>query len=286
MKDLVIVSDPGIDDAVALVLVDKMLPEVPKLLLSTFGNASGETTAKNARDISKFLGNNWRFEPGPDLPINGTVEHPWPDYFHGADALWGIKTPIRKSTPTDHSFSYHDILSLGPLTAISNILSKYKVRRLTIMGGAFDVPGNETPFAETNIAFDSDAARLVFDSIHNITTRVIPLDSSRKVRWPIQKVDRIVADSSEKEWLKQLILEWDNRYDHAKEKEFNLHDPLAVFLSIYPELVEWRMQGVKVITEGEQRGRTVFDDTKPTCLVAPSLSDHNDLSDKIFSTLF
>lgn len=286
MDDLVIVSDPGIDDAVALVLIEKLLPGVPKLLISTFGNAAGTITANNSRDIARLLGNNWRYLQGPELPLSGSVEHPWPDYFHGKDGLWNVETPKGSSVPTDHTFSYKHVLSLGPLTVIPDILANHKVEQLTIMGGAFNVPGNETPFAETNIAFDTDAAKLVFSDPHDAVVRVVPLDATRQTYWNIDKINSIVADSTLSSWLKQLLLTWNQNYDHAKEKYFNLHDPLAAFLSVYYDKVAWEKRGISVITEGTERGKTIFNDDHPPCYVATGSDDLGRLSDDIFSILF
>lgn len=286
MNDLVIISDPGVDDAVALVLIDKMLPGIPKLLISTFGNAPGDITGKNSQDIVNFLGNDWHYKRGPELPLNGLVEHPWPDYFHGKDGLWGVQTPLGESVPTNHIFSYRHVLSLGPLTAIPDILDNHSVEQLTIMGGAFDVAGNETPFAETNIAFDPDAAQLALSKAIDATVRVVPLDATRRAYWSVDKISSIAENNAQSSWLKQLLLTWNQKYDHAKEKNFNLHDPLAAFLAIYPDKTTWRESGVSVITEGEQRGRTVFREGRPSCYIAPGVDKIGHLAEEVFDILF
>lgn len=285
MNDLVIVSDPGIDDAIALVLIEKLLPGVPKLLISSFGNAAGSIIAKNAQDIANLLGDNWRFERGADLPVSGTVEHAWPDYFHGEDGLWGVVTPKRTANPTQHVFSYKHVLSLGPLTSVAEIIAQYSVETLTIMGGAFAVDGNETPYAETNIAFDADAAKYVFDHVQQTVVRVVPLDVTRQAAWSIDTIDRMDEHDELRSWLKQLLVTWNNRYDHSKEKDFNLHDPLAAYLLANPESITWQKSGVDVIVTGDQRGRTVFSDTNKSCYVAADAIDGKALSIELLSLL-
>lgn len=98
MNNYTIISDPGIDDLVALVLLYKLMPQAKNNLVSTFGNAPEEITSKNAKEFISFVAGSWSFIHGSKVQLNGAVERPWPDYFHGPDGVWGIhpKVDIQK----------------------------------------------------------------------------------------------------------------------------------------------------------------------------------------------
>jgi inosine-uridine nucleoside N-ribohydrolase len=286
MNSFTVVSDPGIDDLVALVLLYRLNPFTRNILISTFGNANEETTSVNAKEFISFVARSWSFRNGSNLPLCGNLDHPWPDYFHGADGVWGVhpKVNIRKINIVNAE--NNKLISLGPLTDPLKIIRKEKIQEITLMGGAFEVEGNETKYAETNIAFDTDAAGLFFREIKNIQVRVVPLDVTRHVYWTREKIERIPLNNKTNNWLKKLLLTWYEKYDHKREKNFHLHDPLAVYLNAYPSQALWKISGVNVVISGKMRGRTIFEKHNPNCEIALKLKNANYISDFIFETLF
>lgn len=287
MKDsIAIVSDPGVDDMVALVLLDKQLPGGTKQLISTFGNVAGELTAKNARDFVRAMAGGWQFQKGADLPLNGTVEYPWADYYHGKDGLWNERPPAADAALRPLRTLARDVISLGPTTEIANMLDRTPPLRLTLMGGAFDGPGNETEFAEVNMAFDADAANAVFANCQNIEVAVVPLEVTRLVAWPLEWVQKIPEDTLVNSWLKRMLIAWFKNYDHEKEKDFTLFDPLAVYLRFYPDAAIWKRSGVRVVVAGERRGQTVYDDANPPCAIATGLNEPEKIAADIYELLF
>lgn len=287
MKPLTVISDPGVDDAVALVLLEKLAPEAQKLLVATFGNNTARITGRNAADFAAYMQKNWRYRPGAALPNNKKVECPWPDYFHGPDGLWGVRPPraTKKARRTRQQL-VGDLISLGPLTETYQLLKNQQPKRLIIMGGAFGLPGNETTYAETNIAMDPDAARLLFRSCQNTETRVVPMDVTQQVRWSLQDVRSIPETSPTNRWLKQLLLTWYKKYEYAKEKEFVLYDPLAVYLAFVPQAATWTRRGIAVVPTGPQRGRTIFSDANPPCKIALNLLDPQAVAQAIYQIIF
>lgn len=288
MKNFTIISDPGIDDLVALALLYKLLPKSKNCLIATFGNSSEEITSQNAKEFISFIANSWQFIDGSTLPLNGTIERPWPDYFHGPDGVWEVHPTVK--TDTIQSLTVYpkndNVISLAPMRDTLKLLQKSKAENFTIMGGAFNIEGNETKYAETNIAFDSDSAAEFFRDCKNTEVKVVPLDVTRKVFWDINKVKNIPETNRINKWLKQLLLAWFDKYNHEREKNFNLHDPLAVYLDFYPEEAIWNRSGIKVITKGEQRGRTVFKNNNSSCSVAVDLIDATKTANKIYSLIF
>lgn len=285
-SSIAIISDPGVDDMVALVLLDKLLPGGAKQLISTFGNVAGKLTAKNAQDFVRAVGGGWQYRVGADLPLSGQVEYPWPDYYHGKDGLWNERPPAGTGKPTPVSVLARDVISLAPLTEVCAMLDRTPPLQLTVMGGAFDGPGNETEFAEVNIAFDADAANTVFANCKNIDVAVIPLEVTRLVAWPLEWVQSIPENTPINSWLKRMLLAWFAGYDHEKEKDFTLFDPLAVYVRFYPEAAQWKQSGIRVETVGKRRGQTVCDGKNPVCRIAVGLEDPDKIARDLYELLF
>lgn len=283
-----IISDPGIDDLVALLLLYKLKPEAKNVLVSTFGNAAEKITSKNAKEFISFVSTKWQFMHGASSPLNNKLEHPWPDYFHGQDGVWGVhpKVDISKIHYLTEYPKNKNVISLAALTDLYKMKKTNKFKNVTIMGGAFAVEGNETWYAETNIAFDTDSAHLFFKHCSNVNANIVPLDVTRKVFWDLNKVNKIPEINKVNIWIKKLLLTWFDKYDHDKEKDFNLHDPLAVYLTWFPEEAIWITGGVEVITKGEKRGQTIFQSRNPHCKIAMNLKNPLKIADSIFEKIF
>jgi purine nucleosidase len=287
MNNYTIVSDPGVDDLVALVLLYKLNPSLQNSLISTFGNASQQITAQNAKEFISFVAQSWCYLDGAKIPINGKVERPWPDYFHGPDGVWGVHPKVNtKTISCAKSLPHQSVISLATLTEPLNLIREQRVEKITLMGGAFVVGGNETEFAETNIAFDPDAASSFFKESKKIKVKVVPLDVTQKVFWSKQKIQGIPENNEVNLWLKKLLLTWFDKYNHEREKDFVLHDPLAVYLDFYPRAAYWKTGEVKVIVKGSKRGQTLLDGANHSCEVALSLVNPTEIADLIFEKVF
>lgn len=288
MKKFTVVSDPGIDDLVALVLLYKLLPKAKNCLIATFGNANEEITSRNAREFITFVAKSWQFVDGSKLPLNRTIERPWPDYFHGPDGVWGVHplTKMKRIQSLAYYPKNNNVISLAPMRDTLKLLLEKKPNSFTIMGGAFNIEGNETKYAETNIAFDPDSAAEFFKNCDNADVKVVPLDVTRKVFWDLETVKNIPETNNINKWLKQLLLAWFDKYNHEREKSFNLHDPLAIYLDFFPESALWEKSGVEVLTAGEQRGRTVLKEENPVCNIALGVKNADEIAKNIYSLVF
>jgi inosine-uridine nucleoside N-ribohydrolase len=152
LKKFTVVSDPGVDDIIALLLLKKLSNKISHALISSYGNVSEDLTSKNAKEFIALIAKNWKFRHGSKNPLK-PLECPWADYYHGPDGVWNIHSEAKinnirsiKQFPQNNS-----IISLGPLTDVYKIFLECKISDITIMGGAFKETGNETKYAETNI---------------------------------------------------------------------------------------------------------------------------------------
>lgn len=286
MKNYTVISDPGIDDLVALVLLYKLNPTAKNVLISTFGNATEKITSKNAKEFIAFVTNSWSFLNGSNFPLNGKVERPWPDYFHGADGVWGVHPKVDIQAVQNANAISKNVISLATLTDPLWLVRNGEIEEITLMGGAFNIEGNETKYAETNMAFDPDAAKYFFEEVKDVKVKVVPLDVTRKIYWTKKQVDNIPESTEINIWLKKLLSTWFDKYNHDREKNFNLHDPLAIYLNFYSEHAEWTSSGVRMVTDGERRGQTIFDSKNPLCDIAIDLNDPGAIAHSIYEKVF
>jgi len=130
---ITIVSDPGLDDLLALTLLDKLTKNTPKQLVSTFGNMSAEVTAQNAQDFVSLAGRSWQYRSGPSLPQNGKVNEAWIDEKQGANGLWDVRPTMGKTPRVEaKSAGYRSIISLATLTEVATLFERGPVDKMMI----------------------------------------------------------------------------------------------------------------------------------------------------------
>ncbi|MCK8616601.1 nucleoside hydrolase [Gordonia sp. C13] len=272
--------DPGIDDALALAyLLARRTPLVG--VGSVAGNVDAARGAENARRLLRL------FDRG-DIPVSVGIDAPDGAHvddtaasFHGRNGLGGVSLPPglddvgSSSTPdTLRSLArtYGDrlhIIATGPLTNLAQVLADdpdfgNRVGSMTVMGGAFSVPGNVTPWAEANIASDPTAAALVVQSDWNRLT-FVPIDLtythlfSRKDQTAVRDLDR-----PELETLCHIVDFYYNAYqDRFLGRYIPLHDPLAAAVAVGDVVVETATRGqvTVCVDRGERRGQTTLSHT-------------------------
>ncbi|MBC7990867.1 MAG: nucleoside hydrolase [Luteimonas sp.] len=180
---LLIDTDPGVDDALALLMAfDDPNHDVVALTIAA-GNVGLQYTVANALKLCEVA--------GIDIPVHagceGPLLHPTPDasYVHGRDGFGDIGyAPAARAVDQEHAALALIRLShvhrgrlvlvmLGPLTNLAVALKldpalPQRIARIVVMGGAVTGQGNTTPSAEFNIGFDPEAAHLVFEAFERI----------------------------------------------------------------------------------------------------------------------
>ncbi|KAK4387871.1 putative uridine nucleosidase 2 [Sesamum angolense] len=275
-KKIIIDTDPGVDDAMAIFLALQS-PEVEVIGLTTiYGNVYTTLATRNALhlvilkklfDIPVAEGSHVTITKGTKLRIA--------DFVHGTDGLGNQNFPPPKGKAIEQSavdFLIEQtslypgkvtVVALGPLTNIALAIQAdpafiKNVGQILLLGGAFSVNGNVNPAAEANIFGDPDAADIVFTSGAdilaigiNITHQVILTDADR---------DKL-AESSGKfaQYLcKILDVYFSYHHDAYSTKGVYLHDPTTILAAVDPSLITYVEGVVRVQTVGITRALTLF----------------------------
>ncbi|MBM3933240.1 MAG: nucleoside hydrolase [SAR202 cluster bacterium] len=268
MQRIQIDTDPGTDDALALMMAFNS-PEVRVEGITTVGgNASLARTTRNALRLLEYIGvHNVPVARGAARPLNGRFSYGYD--VHGGTGLT-VRMPVPKSLPMAArapEFIAHlgyalrgemVIVALGPLTNVALALkgepSLVKwVKQIIVMGGAFNCPGNTTPHAEFNVFNDPEATDLVLNS--GVPVRMVGIDVCRQVY--ITGLENVwYFGESRSAHLANKIL---SGYfaTHPSRSRFHLYDPLAMAAAIQPDLFTFKNAIIRVETaDSEYRGRT------------------------------
>jgi len=274
MRRIILDTDPGIDDALALMLA-LASPEVRIEAVTTVsGNVHVDFTTRNALALLELLGRG-------DIPVaRGSA---WPllrkpvdaSFVHGDNGLGGVELPEpRIKAVGKHAVDViiETILSapgeislvpIGPLTNIALAARRepaiiQQVREVVIMGGALLVPGNDTPTSEFNIFADPHAAHIVLHA--GWPVRLVALDVTMQTPMQREQVDTLVRSGSPvMRVIKQMLDYYFDVFAPAYGvTAFHMHDPLCLAAAFRPELLSWKPMYVDVELQGSlTMGETV-----------------------------
>ncbi len=282
-RPVVIDTDPGLDDALALLLALRAPEWQVELITTVAGNVPVAQATANVHQVLAMLA----LPTAPVVAVGSRQPLRRPLHtatmVHGDDGLGGITTlrtpegvlaypppPLPAVSPQavprllrvvrQHGRAL-TVIALGPLTNIARAIqadpeTMRQLGSLVIMGGAIAVPGNVSPVAEFNIYVDPHAADIVFQAGLPIT--LIPLDVTQHVRLTpdLLPSTRQAARTPVAQALFDLTRYTFQRYPEG----MTLHDPLAVAVALDPSLVTCVSLSVGVETRGTRtRGMTVAD---------------------------
>jgi inosine-uridine nucleoside N-ribohydrolase len=271
-RAVLIDTDPGIDDALALLLAWNS----PELAVDAITTVAGNVPVEAAtRNLDRLLSLR-RPRPAPRVGVGAAAPLARPlstaVRYHGADGLgdasdWppgAERPPSGEPRPRGAELIVETaarlgasltVVALGPLTNLALALDADPARlgavgRVVMMGGAVDEPGNVTPAAEFNMNVDPEAAARVFEA--GLPLDLVPLDATRQARLvrgrlaetlgrhPGPIADRVAAFTA-----RALVAD--------EPRGIALHDPLAVGVTIDPTLVRWEPARIAIGPEGETR---------------------------------
>ena len=271
MRRVVIDTDPGTDDALALMMTLNSPDLVVEGITTVGGNATLSETTENALRLMEYLDGPDSDMPvavGADRPAKGLYSHAY--HFHGSEGL-GISLPV--STLKPHGMNavefLRDVISaspgqltliaIGPLTNVADALHNRPdiadaIPEIIVMGGAVGAPGNISPHAEFNIHEDPWAANAVFES--GVPVTLVGLDVTHQTFMHRRDGPQWFEGDSKSAQLGNHILA-DRFLELDSTDEFHLHDPLAVAATIEPDILSYSPARVSVVTDGDERGRTI-----------------------------
>jgi purine nucleosidase len=275
-RPIIIDTDPGLDDAVAILLA-LASPELDVLgITAVAGNVGVDLTAANARRLCELAGRpNAKVFAGCGRPM---LRPQITAVVHGETGLGGVDLPSPTMPLQDqHAVDWIietvmsgpersiTICALGPLTNLAMAMMREprlpaRVREFVIMGGAGPSGGNSTPAAEFNIYFDPHAAHVVFDRCDRIV--LVPLDLTRQVLTTRERVARIRGIGSPVSRAVTGMLEFFNRGEgfHEGLEAGPLHDPCVIAYLLRPSLFRGKPARVEIETESPRTlGMTVMD---------------------------
>ena len=265
--------DTGVDDAIAIMLINK-LPDFNLLALTTVaGNVELEKTTKNTLRVLELIGAEIPVYRGANKPI--FRDHVKAAYIHGENGLGGIELPQTKyEVPGITAWDYVyqeavkwqgelEIIAVGPLTNLGLAFVKYKklpelIKRIVIMGGSASI-GNITPAAEFNIYVDPEAADIVFCS--GVPVYMCGLDMTMKAYLTAEEISRVGALGSRPAKFFRDVAQGPLNFSLGVGLPgMSLHDPAAVLYANDPSIFEIHQVGIRVETKGPLTiGRTVTD---------------------------
>ena len=277
-RKIIIDTDPGQDDAVAILLALASPEEIDVVgITSVAGNVPLALTTKNALMICELAGK-------VDVPVHAGCDRPMgrelvtAEYVHGATGMDGPNLPDPTMPLQDqHGVDFiidtlrtHDagtitLCPLGPLTNIATALQKApdiaeRIQQIVLMGGAYFEVGNVTPAAEFNIYVDPQAAEIVFKS--GIDTVVMPLDVTHKALVTKERNAAFRAIGNAAGTAVAQMTDFFERFDREKygSPSAPLHDPCVTAYLIRPDLFSGRLVNVEIETTSElTMGMTVAD---------------------------
>ncbi|WP_406648136.1 nucleoside hydrolase [Aliisedimentitalea scapharcae] len=270
---LVIDTDPGIDDAMAIFYA-AAAPEIDLIGLTTvFGNVTTPIATRNALRLVEAAGLNIPVAAGADQPL---MLPPFPpsSQVHGDQGFGAIPAADPRGTPdaqnavdflsqvTREHPGEITVCAIGPLTNIAMVLQKdpdftRNVSQIVIMGGSIEEGGNITPDAEANIYHDPHAADVVMASGANVV--LVGLDVTHMILCTPRDFAAI-ADRAPR--LGGMLGDMAEFYlafykSVGKFDGCSLHDPAAVIACTHPELFDIRDMVISVDCEGSTAGRTI-----------------------------
>ena len=268
---LIIDTDPGVDDAMAIIYA-ALAPDIELLGLTTvFGNVNIEQATRNALWLLEFIGQDAAVAKGAAMTLEGKTIAPSYN-VHGDEGFGEYPAQKPKHSALEETAAEflcrmareHKgelvVCPIGPITNIAHAIQldpefATNVKKIVFMGGAAKVPGNITPHAEANTYHDPHALNIVINSGANVT--MVGLDVTMLEPCQEEFFDNL-AEVSPKfgGFLQEISRFYLKFYESIGVQGCGFHDPAAVIACTHPELFSTEQLPINVIEEGEEFGQT------------------------------
>lgn len=267
--NIIMDTDPGIDDAAALTMAINDPQINLKLVTAVAGNVTVDKTTANALKIVHFFGKD------QEIPVAAGAKQPLIKPFedaariHGESGMPGYDfgtdfgKPIQKSAVEalrDEIMASAEPITLVPTGSYTNIALlfteypevKDRIKEIIAMGGTL-AKGNMTSAAEFNVFTDPHAAKIMYDS--GIPIVMVGLDVTLKALLTPATMDKLGTMGRTGKMLQALV----THYNDGDENGHPMHDVNTIFYLLHPEAMTTEEMWVDVQTEGPAMGETVGD---------------------------
>lgn len=267
---VIIDTDPGIDDALALMLAFSHPNRFDiKLITTAIGNSSIAQCTKNSLFLTEtFSKSKINVVKGLSKTLDKIAEKEDATSVHGASGLGLFNTPTPKQKPTNedvveaiykvlkNSKEKIVLVALGPIVNFANLLKKHpncieKIDYIFAMGGSVDGKGNATPYAEFNVYYDPKSLEIVLNSGVNFV--LSPLHLGQKTAVANEKFYAHKKETFKEQLIEQMIR---GSYEPTQEGFFGLHDPQVIYGLIHPRLYEFKRCDISVSLDEKTYGQT------------------------------
>lgn len=275
---VIIDTDPGLDDAVAILYALSEPRFTVMAIASVAGNIGLARTTDNALRLVAVTGAPVPVARGAAGPLAGPGRSE--EAIHGADGLGGVALPAPRSQPLADAVAHVaallnaepagsvTLLALAPLTNLALLARDHpaafaRLGGIVAMGGTIHETGNAGPYAEFNLAADPHAAAMVLGA--GVPVTLIPLDVTRQFRATPADLADLKASGRPAAVTAAALIE---AYFQGSTRESRpLHDPCVMLLALAPALfgTETMRLGVDL---HDHPGRLVPDEARPPIRVA------------------
>lgn len=274
-RPVLIDTDPGCDDAVALLLTLERDDLEVVGVTTAHGNATVADATTNARAILELVDRTGvPIAAGADRPLNVALETA--EHIHGEGGIRGVlPEPTPATEPADihaarfiveQARAHEGDLVLAALAPLTNVALAHALEpdlpalldELIVMGGAAFAQGNVTPLAEANFHSDPHAA---FRVVRDFEPTIVGLDVTTRATLPPSRLESLSTDDP----LGRSIREWLTYYDRERLERYGiesaaLHDALPIAALVDGDVLETASYPLRVGTDGDlARGALVAD---------------------------
>jgi len=269
-RQIIIDTDPGHDDVLAILLLEKSGLFDIKAVTTVAGNSTIQNTTNNARYTLDLVKSKTPIYSGAEKPLKRELIRA---DVHGEDGLAGAED-IKEAELTGNAYQKIieivranpgkvSIVVIGPETNIAKAFIEDPelpslIKELVIMGGAINVPGNKNRVGEFNIFVDPEAADIVFKA--DVKKVLVPLDICNNVFFTLDDFDRL-KESSLYSPIKNMMKHYIQGIEtFEKTKGALMYDPLVAYYLINPEAYKTTQMDIRIETKSDlTRGMTVVD---------------------------
>jgi inosine-uridine nucleoside N-ribohydrolase len=269
-KKIIIDTDPGHDDVLAILLLEKSGLFDIKAITTVAGNGSIQDITNNARYTLDLIGSATPIYSGAEKPLKRNLIKA---DVHGESGLAGAVITKQEKLTKNASQKIIEIvknnpgeisiITIGPLTNVAEAFIKDPllpslIKEIVIMGGAIAVPGNKNSVGEFNIFVDPEAADIIFRA--NVKKVLVPLDACNDIFLSLEDFDRLKETSLYEPIINMMKPYIKGIQTFEKTTGALMYDPLAAYYLINPSAYKLEPMDIKIETISElTRGMSVAD---------------------------